>query len=31
MFADMSYSLFGYLIGTPYFDDGFDSTWVVGF
>ena len=31
MCADLPYSLTGYPIGTPYFDDGFDSTWVTGF
>jgi hypothetical protein len=31
MCADFTYSLTGYPIGTPYFDDGFDSTWVIGF
>jgi hypothetical protein len=31
MCADFTYSLTGYPFGTPYFDDGFDSTWVTGF
>ena len=29
--ADLAYSLTEFPIGTPYFDNGFDSTWAIGF